>query len=161
MDISNKSIYKFISEGLNYLTEKNGEPYARHIDELIEYKNSDASADMTRDALEFYERLINSDEMSSKVMPILVLPLEESLSMTFPESSLVLRGALEVLEPPILYIAERKANDSPYIVEEYKLPIEQDVLRTAKGNVYAYFRAYRYDKEDDYARGLFFEYYPK
>jgi hypothetical protein len=57
-------------------------------------------------------------------------------------------------------IKRLEEREEPYITEEYKLPVTQELIKPSNGVVYAYYKTIRNEQRDIYLTGFYFEHYP-
>ena len=154
-----QAISKFLNDSLKKFQSGSNAPEAHHIDELGLTIPASVE-DQISLAFDLFRELVGQYQVySADLMVILVFVIQDAEAVKQHQWSELLEQKLLFSESPILYVSKRPNSQSPYIVEEHKVPLTERVVSLDEGYVYGYFRSHRNDPKEPYNQGFYFEHY--
>jgi hypothetical protein len=122
-------------------------PASIHVNELIGRQDSVYNPTYTNVSIQLFLALVEAIvALSNVVQPVLVIPLEPKDLVdreSIPRNVEDIEKDAHKLEPPGLYLLDWRAYATPWITEEYKMPLALSMLRLPPLPLYVYYRAYR------------------
>jgi hypothetical protein len=149
-----------IKEAVASIDAKKLQLFSRHVYELVDLP--DKIVDQVNISAKVFSAIIKQyGDISENLSALMVIDIEDSVKLDYCDIEDLCEGKYELGMPAEIYFVNRIKNDmKPYVVEEYKRPIQQNLINASSGSIYSYFRSFKNKPGEFFARGFYFEHYP-